>query len=203
MTLSELFYECLHADYVHTASDADYALVREGGTLYVYFEASDGATDWKNNLDFPAVRVKNGVSLVHRGFSRVFESIREPLAEALLDKTVTEVVIVGYSHGGALAVLCYDLAYRIRPDLRGKIHGYGFGAPRVYFGLRTRRTQKRFANFTIVRNMDDAVTHLPPRVLGYYHVGTLLTVGEEGKYTPIDAHREENIMRELLAHEEK
>ncbi len=204
MKLSQLFYNVLHAPYIHTESGADYALVREGGRLSVYFEASNGATDWKNNIDFPAIRApQGGLLLVHRGFSRVFESVREPLADAILDPKIADLLIVGYSHGAALATLCYDLAYRLRPDLRGSMQGYGFGSPRVFFGVRTHRIEKRFDGFTVVRNIDDIVTHLPPSLLGYFHVGQLLTIGEEGKYTRIDAHRPEHIMRELLAYEKK
>lgn len=204
MTLSQLFYNLLNIPYTHTESGADYAFVREDDRLYIYFEASNGATDWKNNLDFPAIRApRGGLLLVHRGFSRVFESIREPLTEAIVDPTVKEIVTVGYSHGAALATLCYDLTYRLRPTLSERLSGYGFGSPRVFFGIRTRRIQKRFARFTVIRNIDDMVTHLPPSALGYFHVGNLLLVGEKGKYSKIDAHRPENIMTELLAYEAK
>ena len=55
MTLSQLFYNLLNFTYTHTESEADYAILREGERLYVYFEASGSAIDWKNNLDFPAI----------------------------------------------------------------------------------------------------------------------------------------------------
>lgn len=203
MKLSELFYETLHADYVHLDSGADYAISREGDTLYIYFEASDGATDWKNNLDFPAMRKDGSLLLIHRGFLRVFESVRPVVSAVASEREIDSIVISGYSHGGALAVLCYDEVLRLRPDLQGNIVGYGFGAPRVFFGIKTRRLARRFADFTVIRNTDDLVTHLPPRALGYFHVGKLLTVGDRGKYSRIDAHRPENIMRELLAYEKK
>ena len=54
-----------------------------------------------------------------------------------------------------------------------------------------------FSGYTVVRNLDDIVTHLPPAALGYSHVGTLLSIGERGRYSRIDAHREENIARGL------
>ena len=203
MKLSLLFYETLNADYLHLESGADYAFSRRGSTLYIYFEASDGATDWKNNLDFPVVRRGKRPLFLHRGFFRVFESLRPAVFVAVSDKSIENVVISGYSHGAALAVLCYDEVLRLRPDLQKKVVGYGFGAPRVFFGIKTRRLTRRFADFTVVRNIDDLVTHLPPRILGYFHAGKLLTVGEKGKYNRIDAHRPENIMHELLAYEEK
>ena len=203
MKLFELFYETLHADYIHLDSGADYALSRKGKTLYIYFEASNGATDWENNLDFPAMRKDGSRLLIHRGFLRAFESVRPHISAAASERDIESIVISGYSHGGALAVLCYEELSRLRPELRGSIVGYGFGAPRVFFGVRTRRLAQRFKDFTVIRNRDDLVTHLPPRALGYFHVGRLLTVGKKGRYSRIDAHRPENIMRELLAYEGK
>lgn len=43
--LSQLFYKFLHLPYAHTASGADYAFMREEGKYYIYFAASNGATD--------------------------------------------------------------------------------------------------------------------------------------------------------------
>ena len=84
-----------------------------------------------------------------------------------------------------------------RPDLRDTVAGYGFGAPRVIFGALPPQVAKRWEGFTVIRNIDDIVTHLPPASLGYRHVGELLEIGEKGKYSPTDAHRAENILAEL------
>ena len=56
---------------------------------------------------------------------------------------------------------------------------------------------------TVVRNIDDIVTHLPPKILGFTHVGKMLEIGKRGKYSSVDAHRPENIMRELLEYEKR
>ena len=119
------------------------------------------------------------------------------LAYAIGDPAIEKIVTVGYSHGAALAVLCHEYIWYHRPDLRETIEGYGFGSPRVIWGALTADLQKRWAGFTIIRNLDDLVTHLPPAFLGYVHVGKMLEIGEEGKYSPADAHREENILKEL------
>jgi hypothetical protein len=55
----------------------------------------------------------------------------------------------------------------------------------------------RWERFTVIRNIDDIVTHLPPRALGYTHVGHVLEIGEKGTYSRVDAHRPENILAEL------
>lgn len=199
MGLYTLFERCLSADYVHVENGGDYAVEREGSMLYIFLEHSRGGEDWKNNIDFPAKpykRMGKTVWYAHRGFLRVWKSLEEHVAKHVLDKTADGVTVVGYSHGGALAVLCHEYVYFNRHDLRGRLWGYGFGSPRVIWKP-SAEVVRRYENFTVVRNPDDAVTHLPPSVLGYRHVGKILDISEKGSYSPIDAHRQENILREL------
>lgn len=200
MRLSELFYNCCHIPYVRTPEGIDYAFHREGGTLYLYLEASDGVGDWLHNLDFPAAayRREGKVSFyAHRGFLRAFRAIEPQLSGVVADGTVAAVTTVGYSHGAAIAVLAHEYLWYHREGLRPHLSGYGFGCPRVLFGGGRRALSERFSRFSVIRNLDDIVTHLPPAALGYYHVGTLIEIGERGRYSRIDAHREESIAREL------
>ncbi len=200
MQLSQLFRRCVERTYVHVENAADYALDRVGGTLYIYLQASDGLTDWKNNLDFPARPYRSGGKpwWAHRGFVRVWKSVEEHIKKDVLDSTVKQVVVVGYSHGAALAVLCHEYVWYNRPDLRDTLEGYGFGCPRVFWGVRRPSLLRRWERFLVVRNVDDVVTHVPPAFLGFSHVGSLLEIGARGLYSPVDAHRPENILAELL-----
>lgn len=204
MKLSTLFSRTLHITYTHVQNSADFATSRVGNTLYIYFAASQGKEDWKNNLSFPAKaykRAKSKTWYAHRGFWKVWKTIEDYIASDIADKTVKKIVISGYSHGGAIALLCHEYAWYNRPDLRESIEGFGFGCPRVVFGRISKELDLRWERFTVVRNIDDIVTHLPPAVLGFNHVGMMLEIGERGKYSKIDAHRAENIMAELLAWE--
>ena len=124
----------------------------------------------------------------------MWKEIEEKVKADIFNKKIEGITCVGYSHGAAIAVLCYENVWFNRPDLRENIFGYGFGCPRVIWG---EIPDNRWNNFTVVRNIDDAVTHLPPAVLGYKHVGKMLEIGKKGRYTPIDAHRFENILNEL------
>lgn len=200
MRLSYLMDACLHADYTHLPQGVDYAARRVGGQLQLYLEASNGSEDWCHNLDFPAAayrREGRAVFYAHRGFLSAF-SILAPVLDGLLcDQTLGAVLIVGYSHGAALGTLAHEYVWYHRPDLRSRLVGYGFGSPRVLFGTGRRELAPRWEGYTVVRNAGDIVTHLPPAFLGYYHVGELLTVGAEQGYSPTDAHRPENILREL------
>lgn len=205
MNLYELFSKCLAVRYKNVGVSASYALQREEETLYLFFESSKGKNDWKNNLDFPVKaykRMGKTVWFAHRGFLKVWKEIEPVLAADIADVHFKEIVIVGYSHGAALAALCHEYVWYNRPDLRGFIKGYGFGAPRVFWGLKGKSVRTRWEGFTVIRNLDDFVTHLPPAFLGYSHVGQLVTIGKRGKYSPTDAHRAENILREL-SHTEK
>ncbi len=199
--MSVLFARCLDAPYVQAAEAASYYIERRGAVLYIYLQDSDGARDWKNNLDFPARpyhKQKSATWMAHRGFIKVWHEIEPKVAVAISDPKLKSIVTVGYSHGGALAVLCHEYVWFHRPDLRGHIQGYGFGAPRVIWGKVSTLARQRWENFTVVRNLDDLVTHLPPSALGYVHVGKLLEIGSMGMYSHVDAHRSENILRELV-----
>ena len=200
MTLAHLFTKCLHAPYVTARRSADFYAEKQGSTLYLYFQCSNGAEDWMNNLDFPvkALRTSGGSFLfAHRGFLRVFDAVLPRVREAASDPSVRGAISVGYSHGAALAVLCHGYLWQTFPRLRESLRGYGFGCPRVLWGRIPRR--ECWEAFTVIRNLNDVVTHVPPALLGYRHVGRLLEIGERGRYSPVDAHRPENILRELIA----
>lgn len=201
MTLEALFCRCLDINYVHVENAGDYAMEQDGETLYIYLEHSNGDEDWKNNLDFPArayKRMGKTAWYAHRGFLRVWKSVEERLDEAILSTKASKIVVTGYSHGGALAVLCHEYIWFNRPDLRRSLLGFGFGAPRVIW-LPKSEIAERWQSFTLVRNPDDAVTHLPPEFLGYRHIGNILNISEKGSYSPIDAHRPENILGSLTS----
>ena len=204
MTLSQMFRRCVERCYIHVENAGDYATDRIGDTLYVYLQCSDGWTDWKNNFDFPAKpyrRMGCTVWFAHRGFLRVWKSIEPYLTRHIMDVSVKKIVTVGYSHGAALAVLCHEYTWYVRPDLRASSEGYGFGCPRVIWGIRSPSLMRRWERFAVIRNINDLVTHVPPTWLGFYHVGTLLEIGAHGQYSPIDAHRPQNILAELEAWE--
>ena len=200
MELYTLFERCLNKEYIHVQNSGDFAVEREGDTLYIYLECSNGSEDWKNNLDFPAKpykRMNKTVWFAHRGFLKVWKSLENYLKPYILDSSVKNIITVGYSHGAGLAVLCHEYVWFNRPELRKNIYGSGFGAPRVLWGPRNKRIKERWERFTLIRNIDDVVTHAPPFLLGYFHVGNMLKIGERGKYTSVDAHRPESYLCEL------
>ena len=177
----ELYKHCLALKpyYNHVENDGSYYVVRDGDTLVVFFEWSNGKTDWKNNFNFPARpyrKMGKGFWFCHRGFLRVWKSIEPYIADSLMDPTITHINIVGYSHGGAIAQLCYEYVKFNRPDVN--VFGIGFGSPKVFWGFAWKSVKARFKDFIIVRNGRDIVTHMPPVIFGFRHLGTVFKIGK-------------------------
>ena len=172
------FYDCLNAKYVTVENGGDFAIYRDGETLKIFFEWSDGATDWKSNFNFPAKPYRNMKNkwYAHRGFLKVWKSIEPYVEDKIFDLTVSKIDIVGYSHGAAVALLCYEYVKYYRPDV--EVSGVGFGCPRVVWGFARKNVKKRFEGFVVVRNGRDIVTHVPPVLFGFRHVGEVLKIGE-------------------------
>ena len=165
MLLSPLFYQCLHIPYTQVGVTANFALQRKGRTLYIYFQASDGKNDWKNNLDFPAKpykRMGKTVWFAHRGFLKVWKEIEPYLIQEIADTHYQSFVVVGYSHGAAIAALCHEYIWYNRPDARESLLGYGFGSPRVLWGICHKAVKNRWARYTVIRNENDFITHRLP-----------------------------------------
>ena len=197
--LFELFEDCLTRDYRESENGASWDFERTGDRLTVYFQHSHGLVDWLNNLDLFSAPYQdmNPPWQCHGGFLRVWKSVKPLVAPLLLDPSVKEITLVGYSHGAALATLCHEFSYYQRSDIREKIHGFGFGCPRVLHGCVPPDVALRWECFYVIRNLDDLVTHLPPRALGFCHVGNLIELGALGRYAPIEAHRPESYLAEL------
>ena len=201
MQLFDYFSACLGATYLHGENGSSWAVEERGDALWVLFEKSNGVEDWLNNLHFHAVpyREMNPVWQCHSGFLQVWKSVK-PHLEAVIRQAVKQrkkITVIGYSHGAALAVLCMEWIWYHFPSCRMTLSGFGFGCPRVLYGCVPPDLAQRWARFYVVRNLDDAVTHLPPRIMGYCHVGNLINVGSDGKYAPLEAHRPEAYLAEL------
>ena len=190
MTRQELFKKVRSAKYTHLDPEtASYYVEREGNTLRLLFEESNGKTDWKNNFRFFATPTKpykdmTAVWFAHRGFFGVWKTIEPHLAELIADPTVERIEIAGYSHGGAIALLCFEYCTFHRPDI--EVTGVGFGAPRVLWGPVPKEVKNRLAGFRVIRNGGDIVTHLPPRLFGFRQIGQLEVIGKP--VGPIEDH---------------
>lgn len=183
------FRQCLNLKrvYMHVEKNASFISFKQDNRLLIFFEKSNGKIDWIHNFKFLAVPTKpykdmdKGGWFCHRGFLKVWKIIEKYIRDDIMNPEVTEIEIVGYSHGGAIAQLCYEYVKYNRPDV--SVSGLGFGAPRVYWGGVDKEVKKRFEGFLIVRNGKDAVTHLPPKIFGYKDICSVLEVGRHWVFT--------------------
>ncbi len=204
------FLTCIRATYTHTKEGGDFAVTYDESTqtLYLLFQWSNGREDWQNNLAFRSVCVnptapKGERWYCHRGFLKVWRAMEKEILSAtewyLRRYDVKELICVGYSHGAALSLLATQRVTASYGD-RIPVRGYGFGCPRVVKGKLPPHIQQQLSHFTSVRNIPDLVTHLPPKIFGFHHVG-LYEIGEKGVYNAIDAHRAEAYIDALTAKE--
>ena len=204
-----LFIRNLTAEFKETKYNGNYAIQVEGDTIYILFQWSRGVADWISNFNFPKKPYKrmNEKWYVHRGFLKVWRGMRDEIECEVLNiltssPNIKNIYCVGYSHGGALALLCTeDMEF-----LHGEsyvIMGVGFASPRVVWGSIPGSVKKRFSKYYVVRNIGDIVTHLPPLFFGFRNAGTLIKIGKLFKYNPINAHFNKSYKEELYIEGEK
>jgi hypothetical protein len=211
----DVFNKCLKAKYIHIEENSvDYCVEFIDDTAYIYFQWSNGKVDWKNNFDFPATPYSDMKIKwrCHRGFLRVWKTIK-PCIEQIDFTKAKKIVVVGYSHGAAIATLCHEYIWFNYPDKRDCLIGYGFGCPRCYFGFKVKKSLKeRWKTFYPVRNLNDIVTHVPPRIFGFIHTNKVIKIGEKGVLnnhdnpTCIAAHYDDNYrlsLKNCIKQEEK
>lgn len=170
--------------YIHLEKEsASYYVEESGNSLYIYFEWSNGKTDWLNNFDFPAkpYRDMTDTWYCHRGFLKVWKALEPHLAPHILNPKYENIHIAGYSHGGAIAQLCYEYVKFNRPGVTAI--GVGYGAPRVVWGPVDDAVELRFKDFIIIRNGNDIVTHVPPKFIGFRDLGRLCKIGTAWSFT--------------------
>ena len=200
MKLSQLFANCAwDVIYKQVGDSVNYAFVEDNGILYIYFEGSNSITDWVRNFLFKKKPYKDmDVKYkVHRGFLAAWKTVEDIIINKITEQVTVEVYdeekkrkkiekkykynkiyVVGYSHGGALAAFCHECVWFHRPDLRdGGFVGYGFEAPRIYGAWHVKKSLKeRWDNFYVIRTNNDIVTHCPPRLFRFTHVGHMIKV---------------------------
>ncbi len=181
MNLQKAFEECLVTKYIPVKSGGDYAVKREGDTVKIFFEWSNGREDWINNFKFFAIPWKPYKDmahtwLCHRGFLKVWKGIEPYLLEYIEDPDVKRIEIVGYSHGAAVALLCYEYCRFNRPYI--EVEGVGFGCPRVFWGYIPKSVKERFKDFKVVWNGNDIVCHVPPALFGFRHISEVVKIGQ-------------------------
>ena len=172
-SLTRLFQLCaFEIKYEEIGDDVNYATKtdREENILYIFFQPSNSADDWKNNFDFK--EEVYGLFKVHRGFMKCYKQVRNILLDKVYANQYNGVVVVGYSHGGALAQLCHqDLKYHF-PKL--DVQTFAFESPRC---LKVpKKLRFYWEHLTRIETNNDLITHLPPKIFGFNDLGKELKI---------------------------
>lgn len=199
-TLSKLFHMCAYDEvkYVQVGDSVNYAFLEQGKTLYIFFQGSNSISDWVRNFWFFKKPYKDMEIpyKVHAGFLSAWKTVEDIIIKKITevsspnirrtwysdvdfvdnpDYRFDQIITVGYSHGGALSGFCHECVWYHRPDIRHNMAGYGFESPRFYHGFRVnQKLKERWEKYTVIRNYKDIVTHCPPSLFCFCHVGNLI-----------------------------
>ena len=179
--LTELFSKCAYRqDYKQIGDSVNYAIDEDekNKTLSVYFQGSNSITDWVRNFLF--TKDCYGLFKAHKGFLMAYKEVRNLLLDKIYEQDENgdykwlKIIIVGYSHGGALTQLFLQDCWYHRPDIKDCILAYAFETPRA---LKVKKKYRFFwNNLTRVENNWDLVAHCPPKFVGYSDLGHLIKV---------------------------
>lgn len=185
-SLLELFKTCdCGIEYKNVGDSVSYAFKEDGSHLEIYFQGSSQIADWVRNFLFKKKPYKDMEIpyKVHGGFLAAWREVKNVIKQKIEEKDgngkfkFESITVIGYSHGGALAALCHEFCWFWRNDIKDNLFGFGFEAPRVYGGFRVKKElRERWEHFTVIRTNNDLVTHCPPAMFGYCHVGTVFKV---------------------------
>ena len=103
--LLKLFIDCAsNVPYEEVGDGVNYAFVEDNDTLYIYFQGSSQVTDWIRNFLFKKKPYKDMKIpyRVHRGFLAAWKEVEDIIIEKIKDPKWKNIIVVGYSHGGAL-----------------------------------------------------------------------------------------------------
>lgn len=167
------FVKCAYEiEYQTAGNDVNYAFEENKDVLYLFFQGSSSIKDWTRNFLFTKKVYK--MFHVHRGFYEAYSEVRDVILNHIYatETLFNKIVIVGYSHGGALCQLALeDIEYHF-PNKR--VVAYAFESPRC---LKVKKEYRHlWKHLYVIRNNQDIVTHCPPRLFGYNDLGTMVHI---------------------------
>ena len=206
LNLEKLYRKIFNAKYTTVGDSVDYCFQEEEKTLYILFEESSSKVDWKHNFAFWKRPYKDMTIKyrVHSGFLKCWKTVEKIIINKI--KEVDEngeykfnrIICSGWSHGGALTVFCHECVWFYRPDIRKQCFSVSFEGPRVYGGFRVKKSlRERWAHFFQVINDKDIVTHVPPKIFGFTHVGNVIHIGRDAGLGYIKSHCSDGIFQSL------
>jgi hypothetical protein len=173
--VKDIFNFAIYSGWKTAGYDTQYWITERDDDVILSFQGSVSKQDWLHNFDFFAKAYKDQpiTWFAHRGFLKLWKAVKDQiLAEVKSVLKGRKLIITGYSHGAALAVLAHEFFnwHGLAPKT------YAFGSPRVLW-MPSKKIKERFADCLVIRRKGDIVTHIPPRLLGYQHPA-ILEIGQ-------------------------
>ena len=186
--LSRLAYatpEAMGATAYDAGLDRCVAIARDGAEAYVLGNRFDGMivcrgtepNQWNDiKADANAWTIASEVGRVHSGF---YGEVNElwPLLEQQIKENQLPMWFAGHSLGGAMAAVC-AVRCKISPIPSNPQAIFSYGAPRV--GDRKYTSFLKVKHYRWVNN-NDIVPRVPPRWLGYRHMGQEIYLNRHGR----------------------
>ena len=205
MKLTDLFLDNLKEDYIKVGQSVSYKFRETDDTLIIQLESSSELIDWIRNFKFKKRPYRDMLIpyKVHGGFLEAWKEIEDIIIEKVKSKDWQHIIVVGYSHGASLAVLCHECVWYNIPH-KERVTTYAFEPARVYGSWKVKpELLERWKNFYWFRNHNDLVTHVPPWLLGYCHVGNRINIGKNKKYGPLKSHYPQSVYDSLVEYEKE
>ena len=167
MALLDLFRLACDSGAKTVGDNTQYTIHEDSNNLYLAIQGSVQKSDWLYNFKFLAKPYKNMNEkwYVHGGFATCWKLARDQIIQDALDKLGNKrLIILGYSHGAALALLAHEWF-----EFNGyNSETYCFGCPRILW-FPSKSIRNRFKNVKIIQRRGDLVTHVPPVMFGFIH----------------------------------
>jgi triacylglycerol lipase len=155
-----------------------------GGVAVLAFRGTEPAQlpDWETDARAFLTASQDFPGEIHDGFAKALASVYSTVKTAVdaLPGSGALLYITGHSLGAALATLC---AYRITAARGYPVQGVcNYGSPRVGNSDFAKNYQTTLGprTYRLVNN-EDLVTRVPPRALGYEHVGEMVYIDDTGR----------------------
>lgn len=191
MKLVDLFKMTLSRPWQTAGLETQYKLVVTETQLFLCFQGSAQKEDWRFNFAFPVRPFRFGTVrwLAHGGMVKAWKAARKKIIEdvlMLLDDR--QLVIVGYSHGAMLTVMAHE---QFKRYMGLDVKSFAFAPARVLW-MPNKRIREWFDDLTTIICRGDIVTHVPPALMGYRHVGKVMRLGKR-RLIGVKPHMADNI----------
>ena len=146
----------------------------------------DNDINWQYRLE-PIFYQDNPQLKAHKGIQSKYKGICQDVHERIKAFSGSQIMLIGHSAGGMVAMLAYFDLTRSYPDKQFTV--INFGIPRIFNRTAARELDDEKENIFRFVTEKDFFPILPPTLLGYSHTGTQIRLGAVSlKPYSMDAH---------------